>query len=794
MDPRDSRIATRPDRHRPAAHAARLAGAALLVALGCGGNESPAAASAPAAPAAPATTPTAPAADARELPAAAGDAPSERHGGWRLAQEASPYLREHADNPVEWFPWGSEAFERAKALDRPVFLSIGYSSCHWCHVMERESFQDAAIAAELNAHFVSIKVDREQRPDVDSQFMRALFQLTQGGGWPASLFLTPDGVPFAGGTYFPPEARLGLPGFLDVLRQIEALWSGERDELLRAAGDMRTALATDDLAALLARRAPDGAEPALDLPRTLELGVDAIVASLDERKGGVRGAPKFPPTLALDFLLRQYQRASADVLAPVHASLLAMDEGALHDHLAGGFFRYCVDEDWTVPHFEKPLADNALLAALYAEAAAVTGQARWGEVARSTLAWMRAELRSPEGLYFGALDADSLPFDATGAPVAGAAPDEGRYYVWRPSEITAVLGAAPGAAFAALFDVTTTGKFADGRSLPRPVRPREELAATPVPGAPVGADFLPWLDGACEQLAQARSRRPKPDRDEKCVAGWNGLAATAFARAGCLLDDAELRAESGRIAEALLLLVHEGEVAHQRFGGVTSGAGTLFDCAATGRGLLDAYAAAGDPRWLRAALDIGRALLRFQSAEGDFFETAGEDPLLPARGRELFDGALPSGASLAIELLLRLAPLDDSGALEAAAARAVARMGPLASEYATALPALLTALDHAAGPLGEIVLDGSGADADALRSTVRRTPLPAALVVPDAGALAATFGIDALPSLLEGRAAPPGGARAWVCVRRACLLPADTPAVLSEQLERVVRRQAPRGG
>ena len=767
MDRPDYSVATLPTRQRTAAHVARLAGATLLLACGCGGDETPAA------------VPTA-------------EAASEMHGGWRLAHEASPYLREHADNPVDWFPWGTEAFERAKALDRPVFLSIGYSSCHWCHVMERESFADPAVAELLNAHFVSIKVDREQRPDVDSQYMRALFQLTQGGGWPANLFLTPDGVPFAGGTYFPPEARFGLPGFRDVLQQIVELWSGGRDELQQAAVDMRTALATDDLAALLARRATDAAapEPALDLPRALEQGVDAIVASLDAVKGGARGAPKFPPTLALDFLLRQYQRDSADVLAVVHASLVAMDEGGLHDHLAGGFHRYCVDEDWRVPHFEKPLADNALLAALYAEAAAVTGQPRWGEVARSTLAWMRAELLSPEGLYYGALDADSLPFDAADAPVPGAGPEEGRYYLWRPSEITDVLGPAPGAAFAALFDVTTAGTFGEGRSLPRPVRPREELAATPTPGAPVGADFLPWVDACCDRLAQARGRRPKPSRDEKCVAGWNGLAASAFARAGGLLDDAELRAESGRIAEALLLLVHEGEVAHQRFAGAVSGAGTLFDHAAAGRGLLDAYAATGDPRFARAALDIGRAVLRFQSEDGDFFETAGEgaDPLLPARGRELFDGALPSGASLALELLLRLAPLDDSGAFEGAAARAVARMGPLAPEYATALPALLTALDHAAGPLGEIVLDGSGPGFEALLSTVRRRPLPAALVVPDARALAASFSESERPSLLDGREAPPDGGRAWVCVRRACLLPADTAPVLAEQLERVVRR------
>ena len=770
MDRPDYSVASLPTRQGAAALGLRLAGAAVLLACGCG-EETPA---------------TAPA--AAPAVAAAEPAASEKHGGWRLAQEASPYLREHADNPVDWFPWGAEAFERAKALDRPVFLSIGYSSCHWCHVMERESFSDPATAELLNAHFVSIKVDREQRPDVDSQYMRALYQLTRGGGWPASLFLTPDGVPFAGGTYFPPEASFGLPGFRDVLQQIVELWSGGRDQLRKDAADMRAALATDDLGALLAHRAAGGEPPPLDLPRTLEQGVDAIVASLDAVKGGARGAPKFPPTLALDFLLRQYQRHGADVLAAVHASLAAMDEGGLHDHLAGGFFRYCVDEDWKLPHFEKPLADNALLAALYAEAAAVTGQPRWGEVARSTLAWMRAELRSPEGLYFGALDADSLPFDAAGAPVPGAEPEEGRYYLWKPSEIVDVLGAAPGAAFAALLDVTPAGNVAEGRSLPRPVRPREELAATPMPGAPAGADFLPWLDASGERLAQARSRRPKPARDEKCVAGWNGLTASAFARAGGLLDDAELRAESGRVAEALLLLVHEGQVAHQRFGGAVSGAGTLFDQAATGRGLLDAYAATGEPRFALAALDIGRAVLRFQTDEGDFFETAGEgaDPLLPARGRELFDGALPSGASLAIELLLRLAPLDDSGAFEAAAARAVARMGPLAAEFATAVPALLTALDHAAGPLGEIVLDGSGPELEALLSTVRRTPLPAALVVPDARALAASF--EERPSLLAGREAPPGGARAWVCVRRACLLPAETASALAGQLERVIRR------
>jgi hypothetical protein len=742
---------------------------------GTAGRAAPPAAAGSRSPAGPATT------------TPAGDEAAGRPAGWRLADEPSPYLRQHADNPVAWYPWGEAAFERARALDRPVLLSIGYSSCHWCHVMEHETFEDEACARLLNAHFVPVKVDREQRPDVDALYMDALVAMTGRGGWPLTLFLTPDGHPIWGGTYFPPESTGGLPGFRDVLAGVHEAWTTQREALT---GDAAR------IAEFMQRSLPPPAG-AWDAAALLDDATLALTSGLDAELGGTHGAPKFPPALLVSFLLGQHQRSGVTVVELLETTLDAMAGGGLHDHLAGGFHRYCVDEAWRVPHFEKMLYDNALLAVAYAEAAAVTGAGRHAQVARSTLAWMREALRLPSGLYAGAFDADSLPYDARCRPIPGARPEEGLAYLWTLEELIAVLGEQDGRRIASLYGVTQTGDFERGRSVLAPMATRAALAAREHGDLGTGEPFLAWLDDARGSLLAARARRPQPFRDEKCLAGWNGLALTAFARGAALLGDSSLREETAALAEAVRArLLAPGPVGlhHQWFEGEAGGSADLFDHAAVARGLLDAHAVLGDPVLLADAWRLARRLLeRFEDAQGGFYDTEGGDALLPARGQDAYDGSVPSGASLALELIERLAPLDDGGAFRASADRAWLRYAPLMAQAPAAFPALLRAADHARGPLAEIVLDGEGPAAEALHARLLATPLPAALVVVGPGRVARALELAGLgpeePALLAGRRAPEGGARAWVCVEKSCLAPADDADVLAGQLQAVTSRR-----
>jgi len=764
---------------------------------------------------------------AQDAPAGGVPEPPPRAAGWRLADAASPYLREHADNPVEWWPWGEAAFARAKELDRPVFLSIGYSACHWCHRMERDTFEDADVARRLTEGFVCIKVDREERPDVDARYLHALVLMTGSGGWPASLFLTPDGQPFFGGTYYPPESGPAGTGFRDLLDRIRELWTTQRETVHDATQELRDVLLRDPLPA---------AAGAPDLRVLLEESATALTGTLDDEYGGQAGAPKFPPTLLLQRLLRERLRTGLPIDPLLSLSLDAMSSAGLCDHVGGGFFRYCVDARWETPHFEKMLYDNAQLATLFAEAGVALGEPRFSDVARDTLRWVRRELRLGSGLFAGSLDADSLPFieapvmlqDASGVratgreviirPRTGATPEEARFYLWTPAQLERLLGDRDGPLFARLYNVTADGTFLTdgeptGLSLPRPMRTVPALAAAPGIELASGDEFLRWRSLMLAQLLADRDHRPRPARDEKALAAWNGLLLTAFARGAMLLDDAALREETGSLARALrgsLLRRDEGlpRVEHQEFGGRASGRGDLLDTAAVARGLLDAHEATGDPARLLDAVALARGLLqRFQDEDGGFWETEGHDPLLPDRGRNPWDGPVPAGSSVAIELLLRLAPLDDSGEFDAAARRALARLAPLAAPSPGGFPALLGAADAALGPLAEIVLDGQGEPLAALQRAARGRVLPAALLLPDARALVAAIAAERTaaqaagraplfaeePSLLADRRAPEGEARAWVCVRRACLLPAATPDELAAQLAEVARRPAPAG-
>ncbi len=715
-------------------------------------------------------------------------------GGWRLADAASPYLRQHADNLVEWHPWGDEAFALAQQLDRPVFLSVGYSTCHWCHVMEHESFEDEAIAKLLNEKFISIKVDREERPDVDAHYMRAVQAFSQGrGGWPMSLFLAPDGRAFFGGTYFPPEPRFGKTDFPTLLSRAATFWESDRDKLLSDAESLHRMLVADPL--------PEGGD--WDADNLLKRSTGAFVRRMDPERGGMAGAPKFPPSMALQFLMRRHLRVGADTLSLVETTLDAMAAGGMRDQIGGGFHRYSVDAEWHAPHFEKMLYDNALLAVTYAEAAVVTGNARHARVARDTLAWLRNDMRSPEGLYYSARDADSLPFDADDQPVAGAHPEEGRFYLWTPARLQGALGAEDAEHFLRLYRIDDTGNFEHGLSIADPGRTVEQMAADPGAGLPTGAGFIAWLDDVRARLRVARASRPPAFRDEKALVAWNGLALTGIARSADLLQDDALRAEAGQLARALrehvvpMALGGGADLAqlpHQRFEGVSSGAGDLSDHALLARGLLDAYQATGQVDDLLAARALVDAMLdRFEDSEGAFFTTEGTDPLLPGRAREFHDGAVPSGTSVAVEVLLRLAPLDDEGRLRAAADKALRRLVPLIEQSPPNWPALLAAVDAAHGPLAEVVLDGEGAAHAEMLALARGRLLPAVLLIPNVRDLLPRLDADDPPGLLAWREAPDaedgrGTGRAWVCVDAVCLAPADDVATLGEQLADVIRR------
>jgi len=736
--------------------------------------------------------------DSRDAAATPADAPSSsptdagRPAGWRLANEDSPYLRQHADNAVAWYPWGDAAFAEARRRDVPIFLSIGYSSCHWCHVMEHESFEDPAIGALLAEHFVAIKVDREQRPDIDARYMREVSTLTRGGGgWPLNAFLTPRGDTFFGGTYFPPVERHGLPSFERLLRSVARSWRDEREAIDGSVDTLRTVLAD-------ASR-PRGAD--VDLDALLAAAVAQQRDGLDPQLGGrlrrtpdgLPVGPRFPPGTTLQFLLTRALRGDDVPLERLAVTFDAMAQRGLFDHVAGGFHRYSVDPQWRIPHFEKLLDDNAVLAPLYAEFAAITGEPRHARVARRTLHWLRDDLHDPvTGLYFTSRDADSLPFDAHGAPLPGARPEEGQVSLWTPAQLRQVLGERDGALFAELAGVTESGNFEHGRSHLIPGRAPEQLAALTDVAFPEGVDPAAWWQHCLDRLAVARALRPQAFRDEKCLAGWNGLALSGFARSARWLADDALAADTERLADALLAhVVLRDEplgprVAHQVFEGRASGRGSVFAQAAVGFGLLEAHELTGRPEYLVTALELARALQpRFGDPEGGFFLSDGHDALLTDRGHSLGDDPRPSGEGLALQLLLRLAPLDDSGALREVADAALRRAAAQWQAEGQLAPSLLLALDMAHEALAEIVLAG-GAPDDPLRALARRVPLPASVLLPDARALH-----DALvpahfadtPGLLAGRLrATSEPARAWVCRRGACLLPADDTAILAEQL------------
>ncbi|MFF5875952.1 thioredoxin domain-containing protein [Streptomyces californicus] len=553
----------------------------------------------------------------------------------RLAQTTSPYLLQHVDNPVDWWPWSPEAFEEARRRDVPVLLSVGYAACHWCHVMAHESFEDEATAAYMNEHFVSVKVDREERPDVDAVYMEAVQAATGHGGWPMTVFLTADGEPFYFGTYFPPEARHGSPSFRQVLEGVAAAWKDRRDEVAEVAGRI-----VADLAGRSLVHGGDGVPGESEVAQAL-LG---LTREYDEQHGGFGGAPKFPPSMAVEFLLRHYARTGSEGALQMAAdTCAAMARGGIYDQLGGGFARYSVDREWIVPHFEKMLYDNALLCRVYAHLWRATGSDEARRIALETADFMVRELRTAEGGFASALDADSE--DADGRHVEGA------YYVWTPAQLREVLGEDDAAFAAVYYGVTEDGTFEEGASVLR----------LPGDAGPVDADRVADVRA---RLLAAREQRSRPGRDDKVVAAWNGLAVAALAETGAYFDRPDL-VERATEAADLLVRVHLGEVARltrtSKDGRAGDNAGVLEDYGDVAEGFLALAAVTGEGAWLEFAgflLDI--VLEQFTGEGGQLYDTAHDAEQLIRRPQDPTDSATPSGWTAAAGALLSYAAYTGS--------------------------------------------------------------------------------------------------------------------------------------
>ncbi|QDI69338.1 hypothetical protein CD934_11965 [Streptomyces calvus] len=665
----------------------------------------------------------------------------------RLAHETSPYLLQHADNPVDWWPWSEEAFAEARRRQVPVLLSVGYSSCHWCHVMAHESFEDPATAEELNAHFVSVKVDREERPDVDAVYMEAVQAATGQGGWPMTVFLTPDAEPFYFGTYFPPAPRHGMPSFRQVLQGVHQAWSERRGEVDEVAGKI-----TRDLAGREIAYGDDQVPGEEQLAQAL-LG---LTREYDPQRGGFGGAPKFPPSMVIEFLLRHHARTGAEgALQMARDTCERMARGGIYDQLGGGFARYSVDRDWVVPHFEKMLYDNALLCRVYTHLWRATGSGLARRVALETADFMVRELRTPEGAFASALDADSD--DGSGRHVEGA------YYVWTPAQLREVLGEADAELAARYFGVTEEGTFEEGASVLQ-LPQRDEV---------FDADRI---DAVRQRLLAARAGRPAPGRDDKVVAAWNGLAIAALAETGACFDRPDL-VEAAVAAGDLLVRLHMDDQARiartSKDGHVGANAGVLEDYADVAEGFLALASVTGEGVWLEfAGLLLDHVLARFADPEsGALYDTASDAERLIRRPQDPTDNAAPSGWTAAAGALLGYAAHTGSEPHRTAAERAlgvVKALGPRVPRFiGWGLAVAEAVLD---GPR-EVAVVGPSLD-DPATAALHRTALLG--TAPGAVVAAGTAGSDEFP-LLDGRGLVGGEPAAYVCRNFTCDAPTTDP-------------------
>jgi uncharacterized protein YyaL (SSP411 family) len=679
----------------------------------------------------------------------------------RLANETSPYLLQHAENPVDWFPWGPEALQKAQNEDKPILLSIGYAACHWCHVMAHESFEDPETAAVMNEGFVNIKVDREERPDIDGIYMQAVQAMTGHGGWPMTMFLMPDGRPFYGGTYFPPEDRPGLPSFKTILRSVRDGYARKRDALATSAEQLLTQIYQSNL--VLAR---GGTAPTL---QSLELAYRSLAQRYDIRHGGFGGAPKFPATMVMDFLLRYWKRTgTAYALEMVLDSFRKMARGGIYDQIGGGFARYSVDAVWLVPHFEKMLYDNALLVRLGAHLWQGTKDTEVQRVTVETLEWLEREMTSPAGGFYSSLDADSEGH-------------EGKFYVWTEMEIDSLLG-GDAAAFKRYYGVTTGGNF-EGKNI---LFVAGDRSATAARSGITPAELNAMLERARKILYDARAKRVWPGRDEKILAAWNGLMLRGVATAARVFGSDRFRDLALRNARFLAReLVKAGRVMRSHKEGVTRISGFLEDHAAVALGFLAVYELTGDERWVNDARTIADAMIEWfwDEEKGFFFDTAKDAEELITRPRDATDNATPSGTSLAVELLLHLAELQHDSDFRRRAAFTLETLAEAAAKYPSAFGHLLGSMDMELNGAIQVALVGDSSDVS-LRALER---VVAEIYVPSLVLAIGNGKNHSAVKLLDDRMAQGGRPTAYVCRGYTCDAPVTEPGELATQLEHAPR-------
>ncbi len=699
----------------------------------------------------------------------------------RLLHEKSPYLLQHAYNPVDWYPWGEEAFEKARRENRPIFLSIGYSTCHWCHVMERESFENDSVAALLNQYFVPIKVDREERPDVDRLYMTAMQAMGLGGGWPLNAFLTPDLRPFFGGTYFPPSATVGRPGLMQILPRVHEAWTEQRAQIEAAGERVFDALAT--------LNAPDSAAAGASLERRalFDSCYAALARTYDAEQGGFGSAPKFPSIVNLDFLLRYWSRDPAE---RAHArdmalrQLDAMRAGGIHDHLGGGFHRYSTDREWLVPHFEKMLYDQAQIGWAFVEAYQVSGRPEYATTARDVFAYVARDMTSPEGAFYSAEDADSEG-------------EEGRFYVWTPAQVEGLLGKDDAALFMHRYGVTPQGNFEHGTSILHEVH---TLAETAKALGMSEADADARLARGRAVLLSARAKRVRPHRDDKVITAWNGLMISALARGARALEDPALAAAAARAAEFVwdhLRNPKTGALWRRWRDGEAAGAGQLDDYADYALGLVDLYGATFDPRWLERAVAVTEAEVErfWDPQEGGFFGNPAGDPSIKLRMKDDFDGAEIAGNSIAAYNLQQLAVLLDRAEWRDKAARLFDGYARRLGAHSAAMPRMLVAMDLEQSGARHIVIAGRPEAGDMRRMVheFSRRYLPRDLLLVVSPGEAAKR-LAALASFTAGLVARDGKATAYVCVNYACRLPTTDRVAFVTQLDERPAAHAAGGG
>ena len=683
----------------------------------------------------------------------------------RLANEKSPYLLQHSENPVDWHPWGEEAFRKAREEDKPVFLSIGYATCHWCHVMAHESFEDEEVARVLNGSFVSIKVDREERPDVDRVYMAACQAMTKGGGWPLTIFMTPEGKPFFAGTYFPKESRMGMSGFVDLLGRVAALWKEERGRFVEA-GEQIAKLLQPGRAGLTT------GQPHILDEAALAKGCDQLASAFDLTWGGFGQAPKFPTPHNLTFLLRWYARSGTEAARTMaDKTLRSMRNGGIFDQIGFGFHRYSVDDRWLVPHFEKMLYDQALLALAYTEAFQAFGEERHGEVAREIFTYVLRDMTSPEGGFYSGEDADSEG-------------EEGLFYVWTPEEVREILGVESGEIFCRFYDIRAGGNFEHGKSIPHVV---EEHSSFAEKAGIEDSALRNLLEEARGRLFRAREKRIHPLKDDKVLTSWNGLMIAALAKGYQAFGDPAYRHAAEKAIDFVRdKLVIDGRFLLRRYrGGESAVPAYLDDYAFFVWGLIESYEATYEVRFLEEALVLQESMtdLFWDGERGGFFFSGKKNEALIVQSKDAYDGALPSGNSVAALNLVRLGRLVGKPEWERRAEEVFQAFASSIVAYPAGFTQFLAALDFMIGPSREIVIAGSPSHegTQAMIRKVQRMFLPNKVLALQAGGEEG-HRLTSLAPYMEGLGPVDGKPAAYVCERYACKRPVTNPADLEAEL------------